>query len=128
MDGRPYDSDEVEVIEDTPPNSQQNVQVQYENIPIKPKNVSSAYIWFSGHYRKQNPGVATNQVMTEAGRTWTSMSEDDRKPFRAMEEKDKLRYTKELQELKTTGSFTNQDGVNSKDMIPKKRLVQHYGG
>ena len=68
--------------------------------------------------------MATTSVMVEAGKVWQTMSEDDRKPFRELEEKDKQRYGKELYQLRTTGSFTNQDGVNSKNMTPKKRLVQ----
>ena len=53
------------------------------------------------------------------------MPEDVKKPYRDMETEDRKRFAKELKELKETGSFTNQDGINSKDITPKKRLVQY---
>ena len=64
--------------------------------------------------------------MSAAGKAWQEATEEQKKPFEEMQEKDKMRQAKELQELRQTGYFTNSDGVNSKDMVPKKRIVQQY--
>ena len=117
------DSDEVEVIEDESSSAHRSMQVRYETIPIKPKSPCSAYVFFSIEFRRRNETIAAKDAMAAGGKAWQEMSEDERKPYREMEEKDRLRYSKELKELRETGSFTNQDGVNSRDITPKKRLV-----
>ena len=51
--------------------------------------------------------MSHSELMIAAGKAWSEMSEDERKPYRDMEHKDRERHAKELKELKETGYFTN---------------------
>ena len=48
------------------------------------------------------------------------MSENDKKEYVAMFEKDKLRYAKQMKEFKETGHWTMEDGKNTKDCLNTK--------
>lgn len=48
------------------------------------------------------------------------MTPEEKKPFEQQQEVDQKRYEKECNDLKENGFFINAEGVNSKDMTPKK--------
>jgi len=64
--------------------------------PTLPKQASSPYIFFVKAKREQvvklNPSFSMKDVMRELGRMWRGLSEKDRKPYRDLSAKDKVRY------------------------------------
>lgn len=62
----------------------------------KIRPVVNAYLWFGRTSRQgitdANPGVPFGAVSKELARRWRTMSPDEKRPFRKLEEKDRLRY------------------------------------
>jgi len=74
--------------------------------PAGPKRASSAYIYFTKENRAQimagMPETTTQQeLLTEVGRQWRSLSDADKKKYVDMSAKDKERYQKELEQFKS---------------------------
>ncbi|KEG13890.1 putative high mobility group protein [Trypanosoma grayi] len=69
------------------------VKTKDENAPKRPM---SAYIFFANDFRKKNPNLGVAETAKGAGAAWKNLSEDARKPFNAMAEKDKERYQREM--------------------------------
>ena len=55
---------------------------------------------------------------------WGKLTDEDKVPFVKLADADKVRFEKELDDLEKTGSFTNADGVNSKDIKPKIKKIK----
>ena len=50
------------------------------------------------------------------------MTDDQKKKYEEIKQKDTERYLKEMDEFQKTGFFTNSDGINSKFMDKKHRV------
>ena len=49
------------------------------------------------------------------GPRWQAMSEEEKKPYKDLVEKDKIRYANQMKEFNETGHWTMEDGTNTKD-------------
>ena len=56
--------------------------------------------------KAQNPEKAHKEVISELGKMWSKMSEEERKPYEAKAQQDKNRYIKEKQEYEKTKQAT----------------------
>lgn len=86
----------------------------------KPKKAQVAYIFFSMEASKEVRKTLTSMgdVSKKIGELWKALSDEDKKPYQEMAEKDVLRYQREKKEFDETGFFTNKDGVNSSTLAP----------
>ena len=73
----------------------------------EPKNPKSAYIYFCEASRATIAPKGTNPVeaMKLLGQKWQKLTDEDRKPFEADQEKDKLRYETEMKEWRDGKTF-----------------------
>lgn len=66
----------------------------------RPKKASTAYILFSNAMREtvkaQNPTMKSNEIMTELGRLWKQISDNDREKYQKMFELERTRYENEM--------------------------------
>jgi hypothetical protein len=87
--------------------------------PNAPKRALSAYMFFCNDRRAQvkeeNPSMNGPQVVTELGRLWRELSDEDKVPYNAKHEEDKQRYEAE----KAAGS--NVPPVESSSRTAKKQ-------
>ena len=71
--------------------------------PNAPKAASSAYIFFTLDQRekikKDNPDFSPQEIMSEMGKVWKSLSEKEKKPYVEKAGKDKQRFLKEREML-----------------------------
>lgn len=83
--------------------------VPSENVSKKKKNTGpkralSPYIFFCKDYRKQlkeeNPDMTAQQITSELGKRWSSLSDKEKSKYEKLAEKDKERYEK----AKSSGS------------------------
>ncbi|KAG8346679.1 HMG box domain [Trypanosoma vivax] len=65
-----------------------------------PKRAVSAFMFFSKEFRSKHPNLSMTEGSKAAGAAWRELSDEKKKPYEAMAQKDKERYEKE----KTTGS------------------------
>lgn len=96
----------------------------------KPPKVIGAYFYFQGEFIpdiKKKEGISHREAMSRAGKEWGQMTEEDKKPFEKMQEKDQkrypitnsttiYRYDKQLEELKEKGYYIRADGTKSTDV------------
>ena len=90
-----------------------------DNAPKKPR---SSYILFCNSIRKelteQNPKLKMNEMSKKLGEKWSSVTDEVKKEFQELAEKDKERYEKELEQYKKelseqNGSLTGVGSSNS---------------
>jgi len=66
---------------------------------VKPKKVMSAFFCYSGQKRanlmKENPDMKITEVAKSLGESWRKLTEEEKKPFIAMQEEDRVRFEKE---------------------------------
>jgi len=82
--------------------------VKKQKDPNKPKGKTHSYMFFSIEtaplVRKEFPEMPTTEVAKTVGSRWKELSEEARKKYEAMAEKDKIRYDEEM-ELYKDGKF-----------------------
>ncbi|KAH9599213.1 High mobility group box domain [Trypanosoma melophagium] len=61
-----------------------------------PKRSMSAYFFFTSDFRKKNPDLSVTETAKAASVAWKALSEEMRKPFEDMAQKDKERYQREM--------------------------------
>ncbi|RNF08124.1 high mobility group protein [Trypanosoma rangeli] len=61
-----------------------------------PKRSLSAYFFFASDFRKKNPELSVTEASKAAGAAWKELSDEMRKPYEAMADKDKERYQREM--------------------------------
>ena len=88
---------------------------------VKPRKISSAYIFFNQKraHDAEHPYSITN-LAQESGKLWQTMTEDEKKPYYEMQEADRRRFNKEMQEFEEKGFFVNSEGVKSTDLALSK--------
>lgn len=97
-----------------------------------PKNPQNAYMFFCNSNRasvkKDNPEMdAKNIIKAIAGR-WRTLSDEDKKPYAEMAEKDKIRYKGEMSDYaKNSESSSSSDEKSnrskSKKTLPEKKSI-----
>lgn len=65
--------------------------------------------------------------MRKAGAEWHAMTEEEKKPYEKLHEKDVKRYEAQLAELKSKGFFIMADGTKSSDHEVKKKKSRKSG-
>ena len=75
-----------------------------------PKKPLGTYFIFLAHNRdaikKKHPELSMCQQTKKISEEWKSLSEDEKKKYTELAEKDKERYAKQLEEFNKTGKFT----------------------
>ena len=92
--------------------------------PKKPVNTFSAYIRKNIKIVVHEHKLEYKDGIKKCAEIWKTLGEDEQKQYKEIAAQDVLRYERELKEYKETGFFTNENGINSKDM-PKKRCTTH---
>lgn len=68
--------------------------------PNAPKRPTSAYFYFAADQRpalkKENPSLTITEQATKIGALWRDLDDDAKQPYQDKAEKDKQRYTKEM--------------------------------
>lgn len=78
-------------------------RVRKEKDPNAPKRAQNAFLFFSVPKRRElveKQKMSQKAALTEAGRLWGLMSDNEKKPFTAAAEADKERYQREMAEYK----------------------------
>ena len=93
-----------------------------------PKNPQNAYMFFCNSNRasvkKDNPEMdAKNIIKTIAGR-WRTLSDEDKKPYAEMAEKDKIRYKGEMTDYAKNSESPSSSDEKSNRSKPKKTLPE----
>lgn len=93
-----------------------------------PKNPQNAYMFFCNSNRasvkKDNPEMdAKNIIKTIAGR-WRTLSDEDKKPYAEMAEKDKIRYKGEMTDYAKNSESSSSSDEKSNRSKPKKTLPE----
>ena len=81
------------------------VKMKFKKDPNKPKKPKSGFLFFCDEHRpkmiesqkKKNKKVVIGDIAKELGKKWKKLSDSQRAKYNTMNEKDKERYTKELE-------------------------------
>ena len=81
------------------------VKMKFKKDPNKPKKPKSGFLFFCDEHRpkmietqkKKNKKVVIGDIAKELGKKWKKLSDDQRAKYNKMNEKDKDRYSKELE-------------------------------
>jgi len=72
--------------------------------PSEPKRPTTAFFFYTSSIRetvsKANPGKSVGELSKIFGQMWADLSEEEKKPFKELNEKDKERYAKEIEAWK----------------------------
>lgn len=94
----------------------------------KPKKASTAYIIFCNQMREQvkrdNPNMKSNEIMTELGRLWKTLSDADKVTYNALYEKEKERYTSEMASYVPPVVSTQQKSTSTKSKKSTTTVVE----
>jgi hypothetical protein len=78
-----------------------------------PKRGKSAYLYFTlakrPEVQKDHPGAKLGAISKILGQMWKELTEDDKKPYQALAEKDKERYEREKKTLINTTSTSKSE-------------------
>lgn len=98
-----------------------------EEVILKPKRPTSAYLYFNSLYSKelrlQHPKEKSLAFFAPLVKLkWDSMTIEEKKPFQDKADDDKMRFYNESIEMSGNGFFTLKDGSKSIDAknIPQK--------
>ena len=94
----------------------ENEPPSFSGMPkLNPKKPSSSYLFFSiekmSEIKEANPQMSHTQAISECGKQWNSLNDEEKKPYEALAASDKARYQKEMEELETQGYYTNAHGL-----------------
>lgn len=81
------------------------VKMKFKKDPNKPKKPKSGFLFFCDEHRpkmietqkKKNKKVVIGDIAKELGKKWKKLSDSQRSKYNTMNEKDKDRYSKELE-------------------------------
>merc|ERR1711991_382726 len=81
------------------------VKMKIKKDPNKPKKPKSGFLFFCDEHRpkmietqkKKNKKVVIGDIAKELGKKWKKLSDSQRSKYNTMNEKDKDRYSKELE-------------------------------
>jgi hypothetical protein len=69
--------------------------------------------------REANPGWGVGQIGPESKKTWDTMSDAAKKPYEQLQVDDRIRFDKEVDQLRTYGYFINSEGQRSNELEKK---------
>jgi hypothetical protein len=99
-----------------------------EDNVVKPKMVFSPFFLFASENRKKlikaNPNLKVTEVAKQNGIDWKNATDSQRKKYDELVKKDRIRFEKEMKEFNETGFYTDANGVNSKFMDKKHRVLE----
>jgi hypothetical protein len=83
----------------------EKIKMKFKKDPNKPKKPKSGFLFFCDKYRpkmiedekKKNGKVVIGNIAKELGKMWSKISDKDRLKFNGMNEKDKVRYSQEME-------------------------------
>ena len=87
----------------------EKVKMKFKKDPNKPKKPKSGFLFFCDEHRpkmietqkKKNKKVVIGDIAKELGKKWKKLNDSQRAKYNAMNEKDKDRYSKELESYNT---------------------------
>tara|TARA_Y100000996_G_C22019656_1_gene436209 strand:+ start:92 stop:520 length:429 start_codon:yes stop_codon:yes gene_type:complete len=87
----------------------EKVKMKFKKDPNKPKKPKSGFLFFCDEHRpkmiesqkKKNKKVVIGDIAKELGKKWKKLSDSQRGKYNAMNEKDKERYSKEIENYNT---------------------------
>lgn len=92
---------EAEMSQYVPPPGQTKRGKRKNKDPNAPKRALSAFFWFSNErrpaLRAANPNLSVGDLAKSLGKMWADMTPDDKRTYESMAEKDKERYTQEME-------------------------------
>ena len=65
---------------------------------------------------KENPKLSLTDATKAMSQVWKSLDEKQKLKYNKMNEDDKKRYEKEMNDIKTKGFFITKDGKNSREL------------
>ena len=85
------------------------VKMKFKKDPNKPKKPKSGFLFFCDAHRpkmidaqkKKNKKVVIGEIAKELGKKWKKLNDSQREKYNLMNEKDKERYSKELEAYNT---------------------------
>jgi len=93
--------------------------------PDAPKRAMSSFMFFANHrraeLRKANPDMKITEIGKELGKMWKDLSEDERKPYQAQADEDKVRYTKEKESYSPPTEYSSDSSDGEGGRARKKR-------
>lgn len=94
---------------------------------VKPKQALSAYMFFMTEQfsiqKKSNPDMKMVEIGKVNSQKWGTLSDKQKEKYIKLNEKDKVRYEKEMKQYEKQGWFINSDGVNSKCLTKSGRVL-----
>lgn len=69
--------------------------------------------------------MAQKDILRQAAQLWNNLSDQKKKRFEVLADKDKIRYEKEFKDLMTIGYFIMADGAKSSDQLNTKKMKKH---
>jgi len=73
---------------------------------------------------KETPDMKLTDIAKKNGEAWKKLTEDQKKPYEALHQKDIKRHEKEMKEFNELGYYTNAEGVKSTFMTKKHRVQE----
>jgi len=92
----------------------------------KPKQPYSAYVHFSVENAKKYPDLSMCEQSKKSGEDWKKLSDDQKKKWDKVIEKDKARFERETKEFNEKGFFTNSAGIKSTFLTRKHHKVLEF--
>ena len=86
---------------------------------MKPPKVQTAYLYYNivtCKKLKEDEGLPHKDAFKKVGELWGKMTDEDKKPYKELEEKDRERREGQLAMQKEKGYFLMKDGTKSSEV------------
>jgi len=98
----------------------EKVKMKFKKDPNKPKKPKSGFLFFCDEHRpkmietqkKKNKKIVIGDIAKELGKKWKKLSDSQKAKYGEMNEKDKERYNKELEDYNTKIYQLSEHGVS----------------
>lgn len=90
-----------------------NKKPEAVSYPPPTRNRSSYTIYFSENrpqFAKDHPDALPKDIMRAVGKKWKTLSEEDKKPYDEMADRDKERYERQMSEYEKEGRYYDDHG------------------
>jgi len=93
--------------------------------PDAPKRAMSSFMFFANHrraeLRKANPEMKITEIGKELGKMWKELSDEERKPYQAQADEDKVRYIKAKESYSPPTEYSSDSSDGEGGRARKKR-------
>ena len=102
-------------------------KIEFETDTVKPKKVTTPYMFYFVEQHKKrkadnvDDGLKITQFTKVISEKWKTMTEEEKKKYTDMHNKDVERHENQYKELREKGFFMTADGVKSSDLPPKNK-------